>query len=293
MSNDDLGAWRDRLEAARTRLVDRVAVIAETRSTQDAARAMAGGRPGLLVVAGRQTAGRGRLGRQWVQAGDGGLAATFVLPADRWPQGFVALAAGVATADAIDQALPAAGVGIRWPNDVVDRASARKIAGVLVERDGTLLLVGIGINVGQRDGDWPEALRSSATSIRQLGGSASRADVAERLLASLDRTLHAPPLDVLRGWTSRDVLLGRRAEFVRDGARRAGVVREINPACEIVLELDDGTTARLPAAGTSLVHIGAPIAPAIAPASRVPAPGSSDPGRQPSSSPMPGSVPEP
>ena len=78
--------WADRLEAVCAACPHlgalHVHIVAETASTQDAAWAASGGAAGWLVVAGRQVAGRGRLGRFWADTGDDGLAMTLTLPAD-------------------------------------------------------------------------------------------------------------------------------------------------------------------------------------------------------------------
>ena len=89
----------------------------------------------LLIVADGQTAGRGRQGNSW-WTGDGSLAfsllfdpETFSCP--RRPEPRVALVVGVAIIDAIGPRIPAARVGLHWPNDVF--VGEKKLAGILVE----------------------------------------------------------------------------------------------------------------------------------------------------------------
>jgi BirA family biotin operon repressor/biotin-[acetyl-CoA-carboxylase] ligase len=260
--SDRLALWAPKLEAlialeGLTR-IDRVAVLAETGSTQDAARMMAGGRPGLVVLAGRQTAGRGRLGRAWTQHADMGVAATFVVECPADGAGELALASGVAAARAIEDCTPVSGapgrIGLRWPNDVVVCGDGRKLAGVLVERADGLAVVGIGINVLQGPNDWPDALRGRAASLTMLGSLATRSDVACRLLTRLDRALGEGREAVVAEWRRRDTLLGTRRAFLSDGRRVEGVVEAIDPDDAVTLRRDDGSTARLPAAVTSLVQ---------------------------------------
>ncbi len=250
--------WRDRLESliarAGLRIVDRVAVVAQTASTQDTARAMAGGRPGLVVLAGRQTGGRGRLGRVWVQHGDLGLAMTIALDADRFVPEHVSLAAGVAAAESVAACVPGVAIGLRWPNDVVERSGDRKIAGILVEREGPLLLLGIGVNVAQRGSDWPPELRDRAASVHELGGSTDRIEMAEAMLRAVDAALSAGEEALLRRWRPRDVLTGRAAAFVQNGQRYEGTVVGIDPASAILVRTVDGREIRLPALTTALVH---------------------------------------
>lgn len=180
------------LEAAiaGSRLFDRVRVLRETGSTQDAARAAAGGRPGLIVTTGVQTAGRGQQGRVWEQGAGLGVAATFVVGAG--DSGRLSMAAGLAALEACEGAVGSAcGLGIKAPNDVVvDGDRGRwKVAGVLIEQAGGLACVGVGINVGQVEGDFPEPLRGTAVSLRMLGYAGARIEVLVELAVAMERWL--------------------------------------------------------------------------------------------------------
>jgi BirA family biotin operon repressor/biotin-[acetyl-CoA-carboxylase] ligase len=113
---------------------------------------------GAVVLARAQSAGRGRLGRQWRSGAGKGLYLS-VLLRPRLPAGalgLLSLAAGAAVRRALAGACGLAG-RIKWPNDVL--VGGRKIAGVLIEgRSGSdgrhALAVGIGINT-----DWEPADR--------------------------------------------------------------------------------------------------------------------------------------
>jgi len=127
----------------------------------------------LLVVADRQTAGRGRGANRW-WTGPGSLAMSLLLEpqtvaADRRRTPLVALAAAVAVAETVRPRLPNHTVGIRWPNDVW--AGGGKLAGVLVEvlSDGRTV-VGIGVNTNNSLADAPTELRHTAVTLRDLSG---------------------------------------------------------------------------------------------------------------------------
>src|SRR5436190_5179882 len=134
---DDLIGLSTRLEGTIAGLaakwVRHVMVVRETGSTQDFAKSIARGAAGLVVIAGRQTQGRGRLGRRWADTSHLGLAMTFVIDG-RGKAEQLAIAAGVAACRAVEGCVGPGRVGLRWPNDVVERAAGggpgRKLSGV-------------------------------------------------------------------------------------------------------------------------------------------------------------------
>ncbi|MGD9791313.1 MAG: biotin--[acetyl-CoA-carboxylase] ligase [Phycisphaerales bacterium] len=254
----ELGEW---LAMSGVGVVDRVVCEEEIDSTQDEARNAAGGTAGLVLAAGRQRRGRGRLGRVWADTGGMGLACTFVLDGGM-DDARVSMVAGLAACMTAEGALEsgvlgidADRVGMRWPNDVVERAglAGRKVAGVLVERVDGLLYVGIGINVTHLLSDWDERLRHKAVSLRQLGASCDRLVVLRALIGAVDRAVKMDEAALLGAWRQRDVLVGRRQAFVHDNREYRGTVRGINPRGEIELVTEDGVVG-LPALTTSIVH---------------------------------------
>lgn len=127
----------------------------------------------LLIVADRQTAGRGRgLNRWWT--GPGGLALSVALAAEQLPgdlrhASLIALAAGLAVVDAVAPLLPDAPLGIHWPNDVM--VGSRKLAGVLVEASGRRgTIVGIGLNINNTATDAPAEIRQRVATVKDATG---------------------------------------------------------------------------------------------------------------------------
>jgi BirA family biotin operon repressor/biotin-[acetyl-CoA-carboxylase] ligase len=256
---EDLTEWAEHLESAieseRLTLFDRVFVLSACASTQDAARRLCGTRPGAVVVAGRQLEGRGRLGRPWVQKAGLGVAVTFVLPQDRFSTGTLSIAAGIAAAEAGQSCLEGkpARVGLRWPNDLVDRATGKKLAGVLIETIPSLALVGVGLNVLQKRSDWPDSLVDRACSLSELGSELGRLEVVRRLMVHLERALQRTPEQLVHDWCRHDLLLGGSAEFAYNNTRYQGVVEAIDPTHEIVIRAGNGQRHRLPSLQTALL----------------------------------------
>ena len=104
---------------------------------------------GFWLVARRQTAGRGRLGRAWSDGAGNFMGSSVVNLDPRDPHaGSLALVAGLAVHGAVSLHLSAPhGAMLKWPNDVL--VDGAKLAGILLERRGEAVVVGIGVNLAQ------------------------------------------------------------------------------------------------------------------------------------------------
>jgi BirA family biotin operon repressor/biotin-[acetyl-CoA-carboxylase] ligase len=153
----------------------------------------------LLVIADRQTAGRGRGGNRW-WTGQGSLAFSILLAPETanakteecslgrqfncHPNNLVSLAAGVAVAETIKPLLPDKEVGIHWPNDAI--VAGRKLAGILVEvLPSRHTVIGIGINTNNSLAQAPRELLATATTLLELTG--NEHDHTAILIALLNR----------------------------------------------------------------------------------------------------------
>jgi BirA family biotin operon repressor/biotin-[acetyl-CoA-carboxylase] ligase len=194
----DLAAGLDASASRRGPLGTPVYYFSEIGSTNDVAATLAerGAAEGTLVLASAQTAGRGRLGRQWHSPPDAGLYASLILRSAAAAP-FLTLAGGVAVAQGVRAAtgLPAE---IKWPNDLVisDRtrpSRRRKLAGILAEAsssaDGVQYVVlGIGINI--KAAAYPPELTDKASSLEtELGRSVDGGAVLGETLAALEDML--------------------------------------------------------------------------------------------------------
>ena len=183
--------------------------------------------PGLVVVADRQSRGRGRAGGVWTDDVDGAcgpasMAVTATLSSPPGPLGLVPLAVGLAVLDVFEH-LGAAGA-LKWPNDVLLRD--RKAAGILVERHqvarGDVLLVGCGLDL-----DWRGVARSAAsehwTSLAEVTGRAvDRAQVLAALLQALPPRLDdvgRDPSWLRHDYTRRCTTIGARIRATLPGGR--------------------------------------------------------------------------
>jgi BirA family biotin operon repressor/biotin-[acetyl-CoA-carboxylase] ligase len=165
-------------------------------STNDVAAALvsAGADEGAVVIADRQTAGRGRRGHSWFSPPGAGLYISVVLAprrariAPERATALLTLAAGLAIAEAIE-AVTGLRPTIKWPNDLL--VGRRKLAGILAEgvaapEAAGLQAVVLGFGVNVRVASFPPDLESRVTSLdSELGRPVDRAALCAHSLASL------------------------------------------------------------------------------------------------------------
>jgi BirA family transcriptional regulator, biotin operon repressor / biotin---[acetyl-CoA-carboxylase] ligase len=205
-----------------------------------------------LILADRQTAGRGRGGNLWWSA-PGALTFSLVLEPRRvglateaFPQ--VALAAGLAACEAIEQILPQASPRLKWPNDVF--LCGKKVSGILLESpraDSGRLIVGVGLNVNNSLAAAPVELRETAVSMidvtgRPLDRTAVLIAVLERLDAWL-RALAVQPREVFERWRRNCLLTGKRV-CLKSGIREIeGLCRGIDESGRLLISTPRGIEA--------------------------------------------------
>jgi BirA family biotin operon repressor/biotin-[acetyl-CoA-carboxylase] ligase len=141
---------------------------------------------GAVAVADEQTAGRGRLGREWhAPAGTSILCSIQLrpaLPSQRYPE--LTIVGADAVADAI-RVLTELEPELKHPNDVL--IGGRKVAGVLGEASDGRVVLGLGINVNVPADELPAEVRLPATSLlAELGAPVDRADLLVELLERLE-----------------------------------------------------------------------------------------------------------
>jgi BirA family biotin operon repressor/biotin-[acetyl-CoA-carboxylase] ligase len=222
---------------------------ASVDSTNDVAwEALADGLPdGTTVVADQQTKGRGRAGRSWHTAPGLGLALSVGLHpgCDREGLGLLPLVAGLALGRALDRLGVA--TRLKWPNDVL--WERRKLAGVLCEArklaDGEdAVVIGVGVNVGQRENDLPPELRELATSLALAGCATDRESVAAEFLDALeplwDEVEEGGHERVLGAWKEHAGGWGELVTVRTPTGPLSGRTRDLDPTGALVLEREDG-----------------------------------------------------
>lgn len=201
--------------------------------------AMKGAESGQVVIARRQSAGAGRVGRSFASP-EGGLYLSYLYrPKDELPSpGALTAAAAVA----VCRTLESFGVfpGIKWVNDLL--LGGRKICGILCQALSvgaqTAYIVGIGLNVTTAQEDFPPEVWNIAGSI--LGQSGIELDIAElslRLIEQLDRMMDS---DCLADYRSRCVTTGRQVQVVQHHRSFCAFAEGIDEDFSLIVRRSDG-----------------------------------------------------
>ena len=228
-----------------TKLVARLDYLPETGSTNTDLVAEASAAPTdfphlSVLVAGSQTAGKGRIGRVWQSPPGTSLAISVLIRTDGIPLqdlGWVPLLAGVAMRDAVAKFLPESDVGLKWPNDV--QVGGKKISGILVELlpGAKSLVIGAGINLGQTAQELPI---EAATSLAIEGSSVEPDDFLEAYLSQITNLLKNFN-EIREAVRSSCNTIGRSVKAILPtGEIRAGQAVAIDDVGRLVIRETDG-----------------------------------------------------
>jgi BirA family biotin operon repressor/biotin-[acetyl-CoA-carboxylase] ligase len=222
-------------------------------STNEWAKELAklGADEGTVTVAGTQTAGHGRLNREWISP-EGGLWFSIVLRRKvRAAEGVqLVFVVGLAVAEVL-RGKYGVKVETKWPNDVL--VNGKKICGILIEMNTTgqkvnYIVAGIGINVNfDVRRVLPEQLREVATSLEnELGRKIRLEELFRALLENLEKIYD---LYILRGftpvleeWKKHANFLGHKVEVTNQKEKLSGLALDVDDEGALVLKLEDGKT---------------------------------------------------
>lgn len=223
-------------------LNERVRTVAETGSTNADMIALAatGLEEGVWLRADRQTSGRGRQGRAWVSPKGNLYASTLVRvrPSDP-PAATLALVVAVALEEAVSAYLPGA-AQLKWPNDLL--VDGAKLSGVLLERAGDAVVIGVGVNLA----DHPTDTDRVATSLAAHGIAIDPADFVETLAEAFARWVErwrGEGIDVVRRrWVACAHAVGTPLTArLPDGSAVDGLFEGLDAEGALILRLADGT----------------------------------------------------
>lgn len=243
----------------RTKLIGQnILYYAVTSSTMDMAKQAIrdGAGEGTIVITDHQTAGRGRLGREWLSPPESSILLSIVLQPKRDELPRLNMAACLAVAQSIEK-LTGLRPTIKWPNDVL--IDGKKVSGVLIESDFqgdsvNYAIVGMALNVNLDPSSIPE-ISETATSLKELlGRGVSRLEVLESLLSEFEELYSAlrrgEPID--KEWRRRLETLGKEITVRCGQDVREGYAESVDEDGNLLLRLEDGSLVTITAGDVTL-----------------------------------------
>jgi len=223
--------------------------ITDSTNTRCKALAETGAPEGTLVIAGAQTAGRGRMGRTFFSPEHTGLYMSLLLRPVIPPEEALSITtcAAVCVSEAIET-LSGRSAGIKWVNDVY--LDGKKVCGILTEAafhpTGDALryaVLGIGVNIAAPDGDFPPELVSIAASV--FGDSITE-DLRPRLAAEIvnrffDQYPRLTEKSFYDGYRDRLFLRNCPVQVLWGGRTGSGICLDVDRDFRLLVQMDDGT----------------------------------------------------
>ncbi|HHV63562.1 MAG TPA: biotin--[acetyl-CoA-carboxylase] ligase [Peptococcaceae bacterium] len=208
---------------------------------------------GTVIISEVQTAGRGRLGREWASPAGKGIWQTIVLKPNLSPPKVpqLTLVAAAAVYLAVEKVDPNLGkiLKIKWPNDIYLRE--KKAGGILTEMQVSAdqvrwVVVGIGLNVNLTENDFPEDLRGKATSfLLETGRSYDRNIITAEIFNAFE-PLYLEFLETGELGTSLEIcrqhsaVIGRKVILSHGGSEKEAQVLDLGPQGELIIRLIEG-----------------------------------------------------
>ena len=235
----------------------RVIYYPSLTSTMEVAKqeAQLGAVDGTVVIAGEQTAGRGRIKHVWLSP-KGSIALSIILYPSVVNLPSLIMLASLAVVHSIE-AVTGLRPQVKWPNDVL--VNDRMVCGILIESSlrGNVVdyaIIGIGLNVNLRLSDFPE-IQSMATSLSaELGGDVSRLRLIRQLLVEVERLyliLQAGE-SIYEEWRDSLVTLGRRVQVKSGKTVYKGVAESVAKDGSLLLRHSSGSLSKIVAGDATL-----------------------------------------
>lgn len=206
---------------------------------------------GTVIISDSQEKGRGRLGRSWVSPPGVNIYLSILLHPEIEPSDatLITLLSAISCAYAL-RTTTGLSVSVKWPNDLM--AADRKLGGILTEikiagRKIVRAVIGIGINVNMAAHEFPDQIRTTATSVKiETGEDVSREQIIAEILNETDRwykVLRAGhSKEIVDEWRRLTSTLGRRVLVTTGQETYAGFAEEIDDRGMLLIRLPSGET---------------------------------------------------
>ena len=226
-----------------------IQVLDTVTSTNDYAKELAakGAKEGTVIIAQSQTGGKGRLSRSFYSPDKTGVYLSILLrpniPLSECLM--ITSSAAVAVAQAIEAVSDKKAL-IKWVNDIF--VDGKKVCGILTEASTDIevgglsyAVVGIGVNVTEPDGGFPDDLKDIVGALFKSGEKASRAQLVSEIIKRffpLYRNLSARAF--LKEYTDRSMLLGKSVRVINGDISARATALEIDRDCRLKVRFESG-----------------------------------------------------
>lgn len=208
---------------------------------------------GTVIISERQSAAKGRLGRNWFSPA-GGIWLSIILYPQLSPSYIprITLMTAVAVVKAIERCTQIK-AQIKWPNDIL--INNKKVCGILTEMSAELdlinwVVIGIGINVDIKKQEFPEDIREKTTSLKEvLGKEISRVRLVQMFLKEFERYYELLKRreisSILKEWKFYSHTLGKKIKINIGEQVITGEAIDVNEEGGLVLKKEDGELVEL------------------------------------------------
>ncbi len=218
-----------------------ITVLPTVGSTNTMLKTMAqnGAPHGTVLLSNAQSAGRGRLGRNFFSPQGGIYFSVLIKKQGPIDPSAITPAAAVATATAIES-ISGASAQIKWVNDIF--VNQKKICGILTEGDITAgwAVVGVGINLAPPVSGFPDHLPQAGALFDCLPESKIACRLAARAINRVAVFCTTPPGDLVEQYRRRCMTVGSKVSFEINGRSLCGMAQSIDDRFSLVVQADDG-----------------------------------------------------
>ncbi len=201
---------------------------------------------GTVFIADSQTAGKGRLDRNFFSPGGTGIYMSILIRNQIINPARITAAAGVAVCRVLTSEFGLR-VGIKWVNDII--SDGKKVCGILAESwsDGEQIytVLGIGINLFYPKGGWPQELTDIAGCVSDAYNPNIHGKIIAGIITETDKILKLPVKNWINEYRKLSVTVGNNIE-INDGISiRKAFAEAINDDCTLAVRFSDGTTGSI------------------------------------------------
>ncbi len=207
-------------------------------------------RENTVVIAKTQTAGRGRMGRQFFSPEQSGVYMSILLRPKFSPEDtlFITVAAAVAVSEALDS-ICGTDTKIKWVNDIFIKN--KKVCGILTEStftaDGYFSVLGIGINLYSPENDFPEEIKDIAGAVYNAPcGEETRKKLIAAIIDKFNFFYkNLMKKEFLSIYREKSNLIGKKIKYIQNGNEIFATVEAIDDNAHLVVKTADNKTERL------------------------------------------------